>query len=160
MGTTCCTLLASGGSGIKINIRKLYQADGHAVRELLKVAQLLYDAQRSITSLDSPDDVEMGDVNFSLNARLTDLQGTRSICSALVESGATLHDLLQKESSNRPEREKALRFADGLARSLDATSEQETVERAVAALLASQNDKVTQLKQSVEELTRDEKALE
>ena len=32
---------------IKLNMKKLYQADGYAVRELLKIASMLYNAQKS-----------------------------------------------------------------------------------------------------------------
>ena len=35
---------------IKLNMKKLYQADGFAVRELLKIATMLYKAQRSSAS--------------------------------------------------------------------------------------------------------------
>merc|ERR1712232_100647 len=35
-------------NGLKLNPKKLYGADGYAVKELIKLATLLYDAQRSI----------------------------------------------------------------------------------------------------------------
>ena len=84
----------------------------------------------------------------------------RSLCSQIVESGATLHDLLQKETANREEREKALRFLDGMSRNLDSNSEQEMVERSVATLMSSHSDKLSNLKQMVEDLSKDEKSLE
>lgn len=40
--TTCCKLLFEK-TNIKCNPRKLYGADGYAVKELLRVAQMLYD---------------------------------------------------------------------------------------------------------------------
>lgn len=35
---------------IKLNMKKLYQADGYAVRELLKITTMLYKAQATSTS--------------------------------------------------------------------------------------------------------------
>lgn len=46
---------------------------------------------------------------FSLSSKLHDLKSTRSLCSAIVESGATLHHLLQQETQNREDINKALR---------------------------------------------------
>lgn len=48
---------------MKLNIKKLYAADGHAVKELLKIASLLYEATNKAG------DVE--DVSAALLARST-----------------------------------------------------------------------------------------
>jgi Clusterin-associated protein-1 len=34
---------------IKLDLRKLYGADGYCVKELLKIAEVLYKAQKSVT---------------------------------------------------------------------------------------------------------------
>merc|ERR1712048_1440976 len=78
----------------------------------------------------------------------------------IVETGAGLFDLLQTEGENRTDREKALRFLDGMSRNLGSNSESEVVERAVAQLLGSHGQNLEQLKQMSEELQRDEKGLE
>eukprot|EP00747_Dinoflagellata_sp_TGD_P093095 gnl/TRDRNA2_/TRDRNA2_165640_c0_seq1.p1 gnl/TRDRNA2_/TRDRNA2_165640_c0~~gnl/TRDRNA2_/TRDRNA2_165640_c0_seq1.p1 ORF type:complete len:446 (-),score=125.79 gnl/TRDRNA2_/TRDRNA2_165640_c0_seq1:202-1539(-) len=145
-------------TGVKLNSRKLYCADGYAVKELLKLATMLYEAQRSIN--DNPVGDGLMDENFTLNSKLSDLKSTRSLCSQIVESGASLFDLLQKELEIRSDREKALRFLDGISRNLESNSEHEVVERALNGMLASHGQTLEQLKTTVEELQKDEKNLE
>eukprot|EP00931_Biecheleriopsis_adriatica_P030538 TRINITY_DN17_c1_g1_i1.p1 TRINITY_DN17_c1_g1~~TRINITY_DN17_c1_g1_i1.p1 ORF type:complete len:445 (+),score=137.86 TRINITY_DN17_c1_g1_i1:91-1425(+) len=143
-------------TGTKLNPKKLYGADGYAVKELLRLAQTLYDAQKSIgdTSYDG------GSEDFTLNSKLADLKSTRSLCSQIVETGASLFELLQKEQEVRQDREKALRFLDGMSRNLGSNSESEMVERAVSQLLGNHSANLEQLKTMSEELQRDEKSLE
>merc|ERR1719198_423693 len=100
------------------------------------------------------------DENFTLSSKLSDLKNTRSLCSQIVESGAGLFDSLQKEVELKKDREKALRFLDGMSRNLDSNSESEVVERAVMQMLGSHGQNLEQLKQMSEELQRDEKGLE
>mmetsp|Transcript_91450 Transcript_91450/g.217929 ORF Transcript_91450/g.217929 Transcript_91450/m.217929 type:complete len:433 (-) Transcript_91450:52-1350(-) len=142
-------------TGLKLNTKKLYGADGYAVKELLRLAQVLYEAQKSVGDSSEP----RGE-DFALNSKLADLKSTRSLCSQIVESGATLFELLQKEQDVRQDREKALNFLDGMSRNLGSNSESEMVERAVSQLLGSHSQNLEQLKTMSEELQRDEKSLE
>jgi len=142
-------------TAVKLNPKKLYGADGYAVKELLKLAQVLYDAQKSIGE-NLPENGE----DFTLNSKLADLKSTRSLCSQIVESGASLFELLSKEAEVRSDRDKALRFLDGMSRNLGSNSESEMVERAVTSLLGNHSQNLTQLKTMSEELQRDEKGLE
>merc|ERR1711953_613166 len=64
------------------------------------------------------------------------------------------------ESDIRQEREKALRFLDGISKNLESNSEHEVIERAVSQMLGSHGSNLEQLKQMTEELQRDEKTLE
>jgi len=144
-------------TGTKLNAKKLYGADGFAVKELLKLATQLYEAQRSVgdgTIKDAADD------RFTLSSKLSELKDARSLCSQIVETGAGLFDLLQKEGEVRDDREKALKFLDGMSRNLGSNSETEVVERAVAQLLGANGSNLEQLKTMSEELQRDEKSLE
>merc|ERR1719235_2274173 len=140
-----------------MNPRKLYQADGYAVKELLKLAEKLSEAQRSVTTAAAPD---IGDETFTLNSKLHDLKSTRSLCSQIVESGASLHDLLGGEHECRKDREKAINFLDGISRNLGSNSEIEQIERAVGAVLGSHSSQLEQMKAMTEELQKDEKGLE
>jgi len=143
-------------TGTKLNTRKLYGADGYAVKELLKLAMVLYDAQKSVNEKSEINT----DENFGLSSKLSDLKSTRSLCSQIVETGAGLFDLLQKEADTRQDREKALRFLDGMSRNLESNSEHEVVERAVMSMLGNHGQNLENLKQMSEELQRDEKSLE
>jgi clusterin-associated protein 1 len=143
-------------TGTKLNTRKLYGADGYAVKELLKLAMVLYDAQKSVNEKSEFSTEE----NFCQREKLSDLKSTRSLCSQIVETGAGLFDLLQKEGDTRTDREKALRFLDGMSRNLESNSEHEVVEKAVMSMLGNHGQNLEQLKQMSEDLQRDEKSLE
>lgn len=144
-------------TAVKLNPKKVYGADGYAVKEILKLAQILYDAQKSISVSDAPP--ELGE-DFTLNSKLADLKNTRTLCSEIVETGASLFELLQKETDVRAAREKALSFLDGMSRNLGSNSESDVVERAVSQLLGSHSQNLEQMKTMTEELQRDEKGLE
>lgn len=144
-------------TGLKLNARRLYGADGYAVKELLRLAMVLYDAQKSISEK-GPD--AGGEENFGLSSKLSDLKSTRSLCSQIVETGAGLFDLLQKEGETRQAREKALQFLDSMSRNLESNSEHEVVERALMSMLGNHGQNLEELKQMSEELQRDEKSLE
>jgi len=83
-------------TNIKLNTKKLYQADGYAVKEMLKITTLLYDAQNSI-------DIEQGRpgsdhmINFDISDKINELKTTRQLASQLTINGATLFDLLGRE---------------------------------------------------------------
>lgn len=144
-------------TSIKLNTRKLYGADGYAVKELLKLAMVLYEAQQSLG-----DSHDTGlDESFTLNSKISDLKSTRSLCSTIIESGANLFDLLQKEAGVlRPQREKSLRFLDGISRNLESNTEHDMIERAVGGMLSRQGQNLEQLVNMTEALQKDEKALE
>merc|ERR1740123_352699 len=125
---------------------------------MLRLAQVLYDAQKSVAN-GTPAEVT-GEQDFGLNSKLADLKSTRSLCSQIVETGAGLFGLLADEHSVRADRDKAVRFLDGMSRNLGSNSENEVVERAVSSLLGSHSSNLEQLKQTSEELQRDEKQLE
>lgn len=145
-------------TGVKLNPKKLYGADGYAAKELLRLATVLYDAQRSVT-FDVKGDADDGG-DFGLTSKLSDLKSTRSLCSSIIETGAGLFDLLEKEKDVKADREKALRFLDNMSRNLDSNSETEVVEKSVMALLTTHSQSLEQLKTMSEELVRDEKTLE
>jgi len=142
--------------GVRMNPRKLYQADGYAVKELLKLADKLCEAQRLQVVGEAPDSDEM----FTMNSKLQDLKSTRSLCSQIVESGANLHDLLSHEPDLRKDRDKAISFLDGISRNLGSDSEIQALERAVGGVLGSHKSQLDQMRAMMEELQKDERSLE
>eukprot|EP00746_Dinoflagellata_sp_MGD_P005070 gnl/MRDRNA2_/MRDRNA2_109814_c0_seq1.p1 gnl/MRDRNA2_/MRDRNA2_109814_c0~~gnl/MRDRNA2_/MRDRNA2_109814_c0_seq1.p1 ORF type:complete len:413 (+),score=123.29 gnl/MRDRNA2_/MRDRNA2_109814_c0_seq1:128-1366(+) len=141
--------------GVRMNPRKLYQADGYAVKELLKLADKLSEAQRSTVG-----EATEFDETFTLNSKLQDLKSTRSLCSQIVESGANLHDLLTHEPGLQKDREKAIAFLDGISRNLGSNSEIEALERAVGGVLGSCKSQLDQKKAMMQELEKDERGLQ
>merc|ERR1719198_2298158 len=78
---------------IKLNAKRLYAANGNAVRELLKVATTLYEAQRVDADVSPDEETELA----PLASRLKDVKGARALATEITDRGARLHDLLGQE---------------------------------------------------------------
>jgi len=140
---------------LRLNSKKLYSADGFAVQELLKLAQVLRDAQVAAASLPPDRDTDM---DGQLTNKLHDLNKTRALCSEIIESGAKLHDLLLKEPELRSGRSNALRFLDGMSRNLETNSEHNFIDQQVSAQLVRQDQQLSDLTRMCDELEREEKS--
>lgn len=88
---------------IKLNTKRLYAADGRAVKELLKIAEMLYSASRANTVVE--EETESVD-SSSLPSQLKNIKGARALATDITERGARLFDLLGKEVDVRLERSK------------------------------------------------------
>ncbi|XP_011700898.1 PREDICTED: clusterin-associated protein 1 isoform X1 [Wasmannia auropunctata] len=84
-------------TNVKLNTKKLYQADGYAVKEMLKIAVLLYDAQNSSNTEKNQSGGNQNAVNFDISDKINELKTTRQLASQLTINGATLFDLLGRE---------------------------------------------------------------
>lgn len=98
-------------AGIKVNTKKLYQADGYAVKELLKISTMLYDALK--IDIDDPDEDQMdGDTlnmrDFDISDKVNDLKLSRQLVSEITSSGANLFDLLGQEENLKSVRQRSL----------------------------------------------------
>ncbi|CAJ0957459.1 unnamed protein product [Ranitomeya imitator] len=97
---------------IKLNTKKLYQADGHSVKELLKVTTVLYNAMKTKgiegTQIGEED---TSTFKFDLGTKITDLKNARQLASEITSKGALLYDILGKEAD--------LRRAAAIARPLE-----------------------------------------
>mmetsp|Transcript_15798 Transcript_15798/g.31162 ORF Transcript_15798/g.31162 Transcript_15798/m.31162 type:complete len:413 (+) Transcript_15798:123-1361(+) len=99
----CAQLMASKGR-IKLNPKRLYQADGYAVKELIKIASVLYSSMQS--NPDEEDELSMGGDAFSI--KLNDLKDVRDLATDITQHGASLAELLSKEDSLREARQRAI----------------------------------------------------
>ncbi|CAH1376549.1 hypothetical protein MTP99_017951 [Tenebrio molitor] len=98
-------------ANIKLNTKRLYQADGYAIKELLKITTLLYDALN--LNLDDKDSEQFEDEMFSLKEfdlsdKINELKLSRQLASEITTTGATLFDLLGKEVELRAARHKSV----------------------------------------------------
>jgi len=144
---------------IKLNASKLYEANGYAVRELLKIATMLYKAMNaSGTEAGALDDE--GSVDFNLSSKIHNIKAARALASEITESGGKLFDFLNKEGDLRQARGKALEFLDSISRNLDSNTEQDYIEKCIRELIQTQNDTVTEMEQMVSNLKDHEKGLE
>ncbi|GAQ92317.1 hypothetical protein KFL_009780010 [Klebsormidium nitens] len=116
------TMLTKGR--IKLNLKKLYAADGYAVRELLKIASVLYKA------LNMPEEEENeaeNELTFSTSKSL-DVKQTRQLVTEITQRGAALYDALDKEPQLRDARQAAI------ARNMDMDAIERAVRQAVQAV--------------------------
>ncbi|XP_067912818.1 clusterin-associated protein 1 homolog isoform X2 [Heterodontus francisci] len=94
---------------IKLNTKKLYQADGYSVKELLKITAVLYNAMKT-KRMDRSENTEedSSKFKFDLGSKISDLKTARQLASVITSKGATVFDLLGKEVDLREMRTAAI----------------------------------------------------
>ena len=82
---------------IKLNTKKLYQADGYVVKELLKMTTVLYNALKLNHEATSDDllDTNMS-LTFDISSQIGELRRARELASEITTKGASIYDLLGK----------------------------------------------------------------
>ncbi|GMI42438.1 hypothetical protein TeGR_g13547 [Tetraparma gracilis] len=160
--SVCGAMLAR--ASIRLNPKKLYAADGHAVRELLKVATTLYDASRFSEGFDEDggegkEDDEAGLGGRPITSRLGDVKEARALASSITERGAKLHDLLRAEMTVRGSRESAIRFLEKMEGNLEEGEEQRHVEKSLAGIIEQTKEDVEKMKKQVDDFESDGAAL-
>ena len=86
-----CQLFASKAR-IQLNPKKLYEAQGHAVKEMLKIATMMNSAMQSSENIDDDENTQMMD--FNTTSKLHNLKAARQLATEITESGAKLFDML------------------------------------------------------------------
>jgi len=140
---------------LKLNCKRLYAADGHAVRELLKVAKLLKKAQ------DLKETKEEDDDDHILHATPAEIDQTRKLGEEITESGVKLNSLLEHEDEYKDDREKALRFLDATRDTYtrSAGSEMEYVKTSIRNIIIGVDEQVTSLEKQCEDFAHDERKI-
>ena len=83
---------------LKLNTKKLYTADGYSVRELLKIANILFDAQ----NIHHENDEDFASAPpLDISNKVGQLKACRQLAFQITEKGAELYDLLGKEAELR-----------------------------------------------------------
>ncbi|KAH7463224.1 hypothetical protein PRIC1_001919 [Phytophthora ramorum] len=146
---------------IRLNPKRLYAADGFAVKELIKLARVLYEASRIdlATQQEPDDDDDEVSVKSLLGSRVKDPKATRQLASDITQSGAKLYDLLETELDVRDARQQAIRFLDALSTNNENSSEQKFLERSIQEILVNLQENVELTERQVVELDAEEKAL-
>jgi len=141
----------------KLNPKRLYASDGKAVKELLKVAKILYQAQQII-----PEDSNASDDNdpAPFSSKLKNIKETRALAGEIIEGGAKLYELLGQENELREARNQALRFLDSISSNLDSTNEHSFVEKSIREIINNVTENAEQLERQCAELKSDEEALD
>ncbi|CAJ0604040.1 unnamed protein product [Cylicocyclus nassatus] len=130
-------LLLLQNSRLKLNPRKLYQADGYAVQELLPAVKLLYEAGKQ----SSPEDMHAhwNTIKAKLNAKVQEIRVARQLSTQLPQTGAALHELLGKELYYRQQRNRATSRAIPLAEA------EKTVQKSIEAIVSDTADITSKL---------------
>jgi len=136
------------------------------VKELLKIANLLYQATAKADE-DDADEEASGGTAFALDASAFDIKTTRALASEITRLGATLHDALGEEERLRDARLSATRKNMDIEEIESQISEQiatvrenaANVERAMAELTEDESSLARQIERKRAELERSEKRL-
>ncbi|XP_015906678.1 clusterin-associated protein 1 [Parasteatoda tepidariorum] len=137
---------------IKLNAKKLYMSDGYAVKELLKITSLLYEAMKTKTEndLESIDEDSHMHHSFDISSKSNDLKVTRHLASEITVKGATLYDLLLKEMDLRDKRSVVL------SKQLDITEIEQGIKNATKSL----EEEIEKTNTMIENIAADEANLE
>ena len=138
---------------IRLNLKRLYSANGYAVKELLKIASVLKSANEHVSTegdikSDGLAHSEAGE--DSDTAKAIDVHETRRLASEVTQRGALLHDLLSEEEKLRSARQNAL------ARPLDVTEVEAHINTATEAV----EESIKRTEEAISESSKDEKNLE
>ncbi|NWU90025.1 CLUA1 protein, partial [Upupa epops] len=136
---------------IKLNTKKLYQADGYAVKELLKVTTVLYSAMntKGVEHVDVSEE-DSSKFKFNLGSKVADLKAARQLASETNSKGATLYDLLGKEAELREAR------TASIARPLEINEAEKVMKVAIGCVL----EQVQKTKDMLSNVALDEVTLE
>ena len=154
--TTAAKELATKAK-IKLNTKRLYAADGRAVKELLKVATMLYSASQANESAKNEDPSREV---APLNSRIKDIKVARTLATEITDKGARLYDLLGHEKDVKTDRQRALNFLDTISSNLDSTAEHHHIKKSVDELVANVAEDIEQTKKQNDELGADERGLD
>lgn len=134
---------------IKLNPKKLYQADGYAVQELAVVVRLLYGTAKQ--PLDAEGGVAAWNAMRSkVNTKVQEVHECRQLAAQISQTGATLYDLLAKELIAAEARSKALSF------SLDLADAEKAIKQAIEAI----QGELAQINRNLQNINSDEAALD
>ncbi len=149
---------------IKLNIKALYRADGYAVRELLKIAEVLVQSLKASSPEDGGDDQKSNQRDGisgsgALESKLEELKQAKNMANDIVESGSKLYTLLGQEGELKKNREKAIQFVDSISMNLESNAAREVIERNIREQINNIADNVSQLEKMCADLAKDKKSL-
>ena len=140
--------------------KMLYEASGNAVKELLKIATMMYKAMQSSQNIGDDEDLGAGNMmDFNATSKLHNLKAARTLATEITECGAKLYDLLGSEKDLKQSRDKALEFLDSISRNLDTNTEQVYIEKCIRNIIDNQTKKKTEMEDTIKNLKLDEGGL-
>ncbi|CAH0564610.1 unnamed protein product [Brassicogethes aeneus] len=140
-------------ANIKLNTKRLYQADGYAVKELIKITSLLYDALN--VNLEENNENSYNDEHFNLrdydiSDKVSELKLSRQLASEITSTGANLFDLLGKEMHLRTSRQKSM------GRQFEISEVESGIKKAIEAV----SKEISDTKQLIDNVAANEASLD
>ncbi|XP_073245516.1 clusterin-associated protein 1-like [Porites lutea] len=135
---------------IKLNTKKLYGADGYAVKELLKVTSVLYSAMKTNAGNQAAEESNVSSLTFDISSRISDLKASRQLASEITSRGAALYDLLGREVELRELRTSAI------AKPLELNELENGIKKSVISV----QDEIKKTNQMLDNIASDEANLE
>jgi len=93
---------------LKISAKKVYGSDGHACRELLKIADMMYKAQANQQKVTAGQAHAHVEPDFNLANRTSDMKMARELTGEITECGLRLFELLKHEDASKKVRAQAI----------------------------------------------------
>ncbi|KAM6121619.1 LOW QUALITY PROTEIN: clusterin-associated protein 1 [Phoenicopterus ruber ruber] len=135
---------------IKLNTKKLYQADGYAVKELLKITSAYGAMNTKGVECADVSEEDSSKFKFDLGSKIADLKAARQLASEITSKGASLYDLLGKEVELREAR------TESIARPLEINEAEKMMKIAIDCVL----EQVQKTKDMLNNVALDEANLE
>ncbi|KRZ86131.1 Clusterin-associated protein 1 -like protein [Trichinella sp. T8] len=152
-------------TGLKLNPKKLYQADVEAIDELLKAVEPLYKAKKlnNISEGKRDDDQQQQNIQFkqirtTLEQKLSDLGQYHTMVNDITDNAARLYDLLSQETENKvsqQQQQQAEQRTVALARQVDIDEVENHVKHALSLL----QQELKQTLKDMENIEKDELAV-
>ncbi|KRZ62582.1 Clusterin-associated protein 1 -like protein [Trichinella nativa] len=153
-------------TGLKLNPKKLYQADVEAIDELLKAVEPLYKAKKlnNISEGKRDDDQQQQNIQFkqirtTLEQKLSDLGQYHTMVNDITDNAARLYDLLSQETENKVSQQQQQQQAEqrtvALARQVDIDEVESHVKHALSLL----QQELKQTLKDMENIEKDELAV-
>ncbi|KAL5106099.1 Clusterin-associated protein 1 [Taenia crassiceps] len=135
---------------VKINAKRLYKADGYAVKEILKIVNLLHSSLKFDKQKGDDDQFDLNLAEVLSVERLKQLQHTRFLASQLTSSGASLYSHMSREVDFRQVR------SDAISRHFDI----EFVEKCLSGACDAVRDEIAKTELALANIKTDENNLD
>jgi clusterin-associated protein 1 len=139
---------------LSLDGRKLYSADGYAVQELHKLAQLI---QRALALAD---DASCSSDADPVSTASRSAQEARAMANEIAEMGEKIQNLLKHEASDRDYRAKAIKSVNSAAGADDLGAGKSSIEEIITQILNETNDAVERLDKQCKMLMSNKKGME
>eukprot|EP00759_Apiculatamorpha_spiralis_P002296 PhF_6_TR10848/c0_g1_i1/m.17543/K19684/CLUAP1, DYF3; clusterin-associated protein 1 len=157
-----CNDVVSQKARLSLNMRRVYQADGYAARELLRLSTLLRDAMRAVDTThpsnigdSAVDDITLTQLvsqitSTSPEARMQEAKALRQLTAEITQQASGLYALYGAENTMRQRRLKVVNKHTDMGE----------VEKRIRELVTSLTQRTEALSETLTNLQADEKNLE